>query len=206
MFEKILLTGFSHYGPYYINPSMEIALKLNGVLFNGYKVYGSVLPVSLYRGIMLLQDKLESLNPDIVIGLGLAPRARSITIELASANIAHFPDYKDVDGSSAWMKFIDNNELNVLKTKLSIQKIMNTCCREKVYEITVSLSIGTYLCNIIGYLITKYVWDNNKIGGFIHLPPHTDLALKLGLNNFIPINYKVDAIKCIISVITSKSK
>ena len=71
MSRKILLTGFSHYGVYYINPSMEIVQKLNGIVFNGFKVHGLVLPVSINKAPKILKDKLRILKPDIVIGLSL---------------------------------------------------------------------------------------------------------------------------------------
>jgi len=198
MSRKILLTGFSHYGIYYINPSMEIVQKLNGVVFNGFKVYGLVLPVSIDKAPKILKDKLRILKPDIVIGLGLAPRARNIIIELASANIAHFPDYKDVDGNTAWMKSFDHNNLNVLPTRLPIFKIMESCCKNKGFKISIGISIGTYLCNIVGYEILRYAHKNSLPGGFIHIPPSTDLALRLGLNNYMPLKEMLQAIKCIL--------
>ena len=198
MSRKILLTGFSHYGIYYINPSMEIVQKLNGIIFNGFKVHGLVLPVSINKAPKILKDKLRILKPNIVIGLGLAPRARNIIIELASANIAHFPDYKDIDGETAWLKLIGNNRIEVLSTRLPIFKIMESCCREKGFKISVGLSIGTYLCNIVGYEILRYAHKRSLPGGFIHIPPSTDLALRLGLNNYIPLKEMIQAIKCIL--------
>ena len=198
MSREILLTGFSHYGIYYINPSMEIVQKLNGIVFNGFKVHGLVLPVSINKAPKILKDKLRILKPDIVIGLGLAPRARNIIIELASANIAHFPDYKDIDGETAWLKLIGSNRIEALSTRLPIFKIMESCCREKGFKISVGLSIGTYLCNIVGYEILRYAHKNSLPGGFIHIPPSTDLALRLGLNNYMPLKEMLQAIKCIL--------
>lgn len=198
MTKIIFLTGFSNYDRYYINPSGEIVEFLNGSYIDDYKIHGLVLPVSITSAPKILINYLNTLKPDIVLGLGLSPKAKNIIIELVSANIAHFPDYKDIDGNTAWMKLFDHNNLNVLPTRLPIFKIMESCCKNKGFKISIGISIGTYLCNIIGYKILRYAHKNSLPGGFIHIPPSTDLALRLGLNNYMSLKEMLQAIKCIL--------
>ena len=199
MAKVILLTGFSNYDKYYINPSEEIVEFLDGSYIYDYKIHGLILPVSITNAPKILINHLNTLKPDIVLGLGLSPKAKNIIIELVSTNIAHFPDYKDIDGETAWMKLIGNNRVEVLSTRLPIFKIMESCCREKGFKISVGLSIGTYLCNIVGYEILRYAYKRSLPGGFIHIPPSTDLALRLGLNNYMPLKEMLQAITCILA-------
>ncbi len=202
MVSKLLLTGFTYYREYCINPSELVVEELSGHVINGFRVHGLVLPVSLGRALSILNRYLRELKPEIVVGVGLAPRAKKVVLELAASNVAHYPDTPDVDGSCVWMKYLDDGGLRVLATRLPVHEVMEYCSRRGGHDITVGLSIGSYLCNAVAYMIHRYAWDHGVVGGFIHIPPHTDLALRLGLENYMPLKHVVDAIGCIISTVT----
>ncbi|MDK2383449.1 MAG: pyroglutamyl-peptidase I, partial [Candidatus Korarchaeota archaeon] len=56
---------------------------------------------------------------------------------------------------------------------------------------------GTYLCNAAGYLASLCSSRLRVPGGFLHLPPHTDLAMRLGLPHHRPLGEIVDTVRCV---------
>jgi len=196
--KNILLTGFTYYGSYYYNPSEEAIEVFNETIFmKKYRVVGVKLPVSHSRASKLLMRYLEKYKPDLVIGLGLSPRIRELVLELVATNIVHH-ETPDIDGETKWIEYIEGEELKVLHTRLPYKVILKECRKKRSLPITINTSIGQYLCNHIAYLIHKYSWKKHKIGGFIHIPPHTRLALRNKLTNYQPFNTITDTLKCII--------
>ena len=195
MQDRVLVTGFTVFAGYQFNPSEWIAASLDGHVVEGYRVHSLVLPVSLQRALPLLRKHLEALKPRVVLGLGLAPRARKVTVELAAVSLAHYPDYPDEDGHRAELHLLDSG-LRAYTTRLPLEAVRT--CHGKGYPVTVSVSTGTYLCNAAAYTIHRYAHHNNAIGGFLHLPPTTELAYRHGLTGTMPLWLELETVKCIL--------
>jgi pyroglutamyl-peptidase len=194
----VLVTGFEPYGSFHYNPSEEVARILDGAEVGGFRVIGRVLPVSLKRAPPTLLRLLEKYRPKVVLALGLAPRAKSVVVELAFANVADFRA-SDADGSRAEMVKLAEDGPLVLPTHLPVDAIVSTC-RGRGLRLSPGVSAGTYLCNVIGYLVSRYSQDSRAVGGFLHIPPTTDLAMRHKLEWGMPMHEVLAAVRCVLEV------
>jgi len=198
--KKILLIGYSVFSGFQLNPSEEIVTRLDGANINGYSVKGLVLPVS-YRYVQTtLPRMLEEERPDIALGIGLAPRATRPVIELVASNVASFR-IRDEDGALVGYEYVAGNGLEAVRTTLPVSSVLDEC-RRRDLNVAVGVSIGTYLCGIAGYYIMKYAETYRRIGGFIHIPPSTELAMRHGLRNYVPLSTLLETIKCVLETVT----
>ena len=198
--KNILLIGYSVFSGFQLNPSEEIVTGLNSASINGYRVKGLVLPVS-YRYVKgMLPRILEEEQPDIALGIGLAPRATRPVIELVASNVASFR-IRDEDGALVGYEYVAGSDLEAVKTTLPVSSILDECQRRGL-DIVAGVSIGTYLCGIAGYYIMKYAETHKRIGGFIHIPPSTELAMRHGLRNFVSLSTLLETIKCVLETVT----
>ena len=191
----VLLIGFRYFGKYLYNPSEYLVKEFDGREFEKFIVEGFVLPTSLRVVSEEVPRILRNVSPDIAIGIGLAPRANSVLLELVSANCLHF-EIPDIEGRRVQLENVDPHELSIATTTLPIKRIVSKCSR--ICRLRPSLSIGTYICNATAYRIMKYASENGKLGGFIHVPPHTDLALRQGMTNYMSTYELKLGLECII--------
>ncbi len=118
--------------------------------FEEFVIRGFALPTSLKAVSNDLPKILSEVNPDVVIVIGLAPRATSIMLELVSANCLHF-EIPDVNGEKVKLKNVGPHKLSIATTTLPIRRIVSRCSR--VCRLRPSISIGTFICNAAAYKI-----------------------------------------------------
>ncbi len=189
--------GYTNFGRYLWNPAELIVERLNGSEIGSCKVVGKKLPVSFSDAKRLAEDYLNEVDPEIAVGVGLNPSLRKVALELASSNVISF-EVPDEKGFKTQFDLIEGNEIKVVKTSLPVSRIVRSCSIERNLPLRPTVGIGSYLCNVLGYLVMSWARENNRYGGFIHVPPHTDLAIKVGLNNFLSLNEIVEVIKCVL--------
>ena len=189
--------GFGPFSKYYINISGEIAGLLNGRIVKDHRVVGRVLPVSLRAVREEFPRLVEGLRPSLILGLGLAPRAGKVLLELAFHNTAFFEE-ADVDGHRAWLEPLAEDGPGVVETRLPVRRVMEECGKDRGLPLRPSVSAGTYLCNAVGYLVSLSSSRLDVPGGFLHLPPHTDLAMRLGLSNHQPLRLIAETVECVL--------
>ncbi len=194
---RVLVMGYMNYGRYLWNPAEVVVDLLDGMNIKGCRVIGKKLPVVLKEVKELVPKYLNSVDPEVSIGVGLNPNISKVVVELASSNLVSF-EKPDEKGYQTLLEYVRGNELRVLKTLLPVEKIHRRCVLERNLPLRFTIGIGSYLCNVLGYLISEWAYENGRVGGFLHVPPHTDLAMKLNLRNFIRINDIVDSVKCVI--------
>ncbi len=156
---KILISAFESFDGRNINISEEV-LKLFDD--NYYKV---LIPVSYNKCFSVLKEKIESVNPDVIICLGEAIKREEITIEGRAINLRN-ASISDNDGIKYENEIIMNGKDEYLYSTLPIEEIIsNTNIKE-------SNSAGTYVCNNLLYELLNYnnCLKNKKLCGFIHLP------------------------------------
>ncbi|BES81696.1 hypothetical protein [Pyrodictium abyssi] len=191
-----LVAGFTVFAGLQFNPAEEIARRLDGATIGGLRVHALVLPVSLRRALPLLEERLRALRPRVALGLGLSPRAGKVTLELAAVSLAHYPDTPDEDGHRAVLEPLDAGGPRAYTTRIPLEAART--CSEKGHPVTVGLSAGTYLCNAAAYTIHRYAHRHGAAGGFLHLPPSTELAHRHHLEPATPLWLQLETVKCIL--------
>jgi pyroglutamyl-peptidase len=202
---KALVAGFSYYGGYWNNPSGEVARRLDGVVVEGLRVRGLVLPVSFRAVKAVLREALYTTRPIVVIGLGLNPVTHTVDVELVAVNRAFFTQ-PDIEGYVANYEAIDSEGPLVAYTTLPVQEILEECRVKRGLPVKPSLHTGLYLCNTAAYLIMRYGLESKALAGFIHLPPSTINYLRGETSHGIPLQELIESTECILEVSAKKAK
>lgn len=148
----ILLTGFTPFGDLATNPTQAIvtALAAHPALPAAMKLVTEVLPTEYCRGGQRLQTLLDTHQPDIYIGLGVAQQRRTINLERVALNLndAHLADNAGETRQgqriieSAPLAYFSNVALEDLRSQLS----------RLGHTVTLSNHAGTYVCNHVYFL------------------------------------------------------
>ncbi len=194
---RILIIGYSGFREYQWNPAEAVAEKLRGRRIAGCIVESHVVPVSFSMVRKVIPRLLESVDPAVALGVGLAPSAKSVLLELAAANYAYF-EVGDEDGFKSAGEEVVTGGPMVVHTTLPVGAVLGRCREEKGLPLRPSVTIGTYLCGTLGYILMKWGSETGRPAGFIHIPPDTSLAMKLGLKNYISLRDAVDSVECIL--------
>lgn len=197
MRKLVLVTGFGYYGKYWFNPSGEVAQLLSGREVRGYTIVSHVMPVSIRVVRSELPRILEELSPRLIIGLGLAPEATELSLELAAVNAAYFPK-GDIESYRADYEPVVEGGSFVAYTTLPIKHILSECRDKKLLPLRPSLSTGLYLCNAAAYIIMSYGLKHNALAGFVHVPPSTVNYLRGESSHGVPLTTIAEAVECII--------
>jgi len=164
-----IVTGFEPFGGESINPTLEL-LKILDSQIGNYEIITQALPVIYGKAWLILKEKIEIVKPDLVICLGQAGGRKNISLERIALNIrdAHIPDN---DGVQPDCENIINDGTLALETNIEIKNIKNILVKEG-YQIEISNSAGTYVCNDIFYNLMNYIYANNLDvkADFIHVP------------------------------------
>lgn len=199
---RVLLLGFTGFREYQWNPAEEVAVRLDGSTVSGCTVNSRVVPVSLKTVRGLVPRLLGEAKPDMALGVGLAPSARSVLLELAAANHAFF-DVGDEDGYRAGGEEVLPGGPPVAHTTIPVARVLRECRAARGLPLRPSVSIGTYLCGALGYTLMRWGMEEGRPAGFLHIPPDTGLAMKLGLPNHLSLRDTIDTVRCVIEATMS---
>jgi pyroglutamyl-peptidase len=197
--KNLLLTGFEPFDGFTVNPSGEIAKKLNDNKIRDFNIIGVVLPLDYANALSILDTALEKHKPSVILCCGQANRA-TITIERLAVNAistdrpdnyGNIPetDVIDADGPTAY--FANIPPLPLVKA-----------IREQGIPAYVSYHAGAYGCNWLLYnvmpRIEKGVIDAKAT--FVHLPPLPSQALQKDLQTLatMPLEMQVKALETIV--------
>lgn len=189
--KKVLVTGFSPFLDFKVNPSGEIARKLDGFKGDTYEVFGVELPVLHKEARKILEQKFSEINPDLVVGLGLAANATGIRIERVALN-------RYYRGEEAEERI---GEVVAYETSLPYERIREALWNKGI-PAYYSFNAGTYLCNEVFYTIASLCSRKGIRGGFIHIPfTHRQvIAMKKFSYPSMQEGLMIEAIKTIIEV------
>lgn len=84
--KHVLLTGFEPFGEHKVNPSQQIAERLNGETIAGARITSLVLPVAFGKDTAQVLPAIEELEPALVLSLGLAAGRSTIDVEMFAIN------------------------------------------------------------------------------------------------------------------------
>lgn len=166
---NIIVTGFEAFHKNGENPTEEV-IKLLPTNIRGHKIFPLLLPVLYEESFNLLKEKMQEMDADIIILLGLAGGRKGITPERVAINIndASIPDNAGVCYQD---RTIIEEGKNAYFATLPIKDIVSKL-KEKHIDSYVSNSAGGYVCNDLMYRTLHYIetYNFNIKAGFIHVP------------------------------------
>ena len=162
-----LVTGFEPFGGRSLNPSGEIARRLDGTTIAGVRVAGRVLPVDLARVGDAIAQILDEIDPVAVIALGQADGEPVIRLERVALNLADF-EIADNAGHKASEAPVLPGAAPGLWSRLPLPAIRAALLALGI-PARMSNTAGTYLCNATMYRFLTAVPASVPCG-FIHLP------------------------------------
>jgi pyroglutamyl-peptidase len=190
MAKTILVTGFEAFGGGSVNPSAEIAKRLDGRRIGGWEVRAAVLPVHHVSAASAVQGLLRDCDPVAVVHLGLAAERAQLALERVAINVM---DYSIPD--NAGFQAIDEPCVAggpaAYFSTLPLRPMLDAM-RGAGIPAYLSTTAGTYLCNFVMYT-TLHVLTARRDpprAGFVHLPAlpsmvspdnHDQPSMELGL-------------------------
>lgn len=168
----VLLTGFDAFGTERVNPSGLAAQALHGQVLLGHRVVGAVLPTVFSSSLAALEALVHAHQPTLVVCVGLAGGRTGLSLERVALNLddARIPDNAGVqpvdtpvvpDGPAAYFSSLP-------------VKAMHAVLHQHGFEVAVSNSAGTFVCNHVFYgLMHALAGQRGALhcrGGFIHVP------------------------------------
>lgn len=167
---RVLVTGFGPYGKEKTNPTWEVARLLDGKTIKGYKIKGARFMVSAKEISRRLPKLVDSLQPKLVLNLGLAPGRMDINVERVAINVADF-SIPDASGRKPVDAPIDPTGPAAYFATIPVKKVVKALLSKGI-PATVSNTAGTYLCNFIMYTSLNHLAKkaSDVRAGFIHVP------------------------------------
>jgi pyroglutamyl-peptidase len=162
-----LVTGFEPYGGYTLNPSAEIARRLDGARIAGVPIVGRILPVALAELDAALAAALREVDPVAVVLLGLAPGEAALRLERVALNLADFTIADNV-GARVADRPLDKSAGPATWSRLPLRAIQARLLAMGI-PARLSETAGTYLCNASLHRALQTV-PRRVPCGFIHLP------------------------------------
>jgi len=204
---EIIVTGFEPYGGFDENPSMKVAMIMDGKIINGKRVKGIVLPVSFKRTFQVLMQHIDPEKPpQVICSMGLDPFIATLKLEKVALNIKDYQEIPDNDGDKPTGEPIISGAPLALQTDIPVEKIYNELISNDVPAI-VSYYAGTHLCNYVFYNLLytkqKYSWKTKIC--FTHLPFLVSQHIKISyIKTFapsLPLDTMVKGISIIIKTL-----
>lgn len=155
---KILISGFESFLEVSRNISETVLTRLH---IDSIVIHKVLLPVSYDRCFTELKKKIDEVNPDLIIMMGVARMREVISLELNGTNIIN-QEIMDNDNNIPQK----NLDFETFQTSLDIKSIVSKC-----EGVEISSSAGGYVCNYLYYNCLKNISIPSL---FIHLPAATD--------------------------------
>ncbi|HEY7250465.1 MAG TPA: pyroglutamyl-peptidase I [Methylomirabilota bacterium] len=166
----ILLTGFEPFDGDAVNPSGEVAKRLDGRLIGDRVVRSVILPVQHEAARALVTPLLDAAGLLGVVHLGLAGGRPRISLERVAVNVM---DYSRPDAHGQVLCDVacaDDGPAGYFST-LPLREMLAALTAEGI-PAAISNTAGTYLCNHVLYATLHHLAARglSRPAGFIHLP------------------------------------
>ncbi len=162
--KQLLLTGFGPFRNYSSNPSEVICRGLNNSIINNFHIHSQILDVNFKNSYEKLLQRSKSIEPDIIISLGLSYDSNLIKLEKIAKNLMKNHNQDSVNK-------IDEHAPDAYFSKLPLKNIHQFLNLRGINS-EISNSAGDYVCNYIMFKMLNYL-QKSKIHtpyGFIHIP------------------------------------
>jgi len=172
---RAIVTGFEPFGGMESNPTARAARELDGIVTDGVRIEGRLLPVSIEAiapAAIALANELKDEHA-VVVATGLAAGRSGLAVERVAINCADFAT-PDNEGQTRSGEQLEEGGIAAYFTTLPMQHIV-TAWRDAGLSGYVSNSAGTYICNAWFYLLRAHLQDT-QLSGFIHVPCTPDMV------------------------------
>lgn len=170
---KILLTAFDPFGGEKVNPALE-AVKLVEDNIKGAEIIKLEIPTVFSKGPKTIFEKIDEINPDVVLSIGQAGGRSAMSVEFVGINWAdgRIPDNEG--NQPLGQKIFEDGE-TAYTSALPVKGMVENM-RKNGIPAYLSYTAGTYVCNDVLYSVLYYVNKNKKNikSGFIHVPYAAD--------------------------------
>ena len=166
---KALVTGFNAFGGDAVNPSYEAVRRLHARIGN-LDVVTAELPTSFARASRRLHTLIARVQPDIVLGVGLAAERQAISVERIAVNLCD-ARIADNDGVQPREKPVIARAPDAYFSTLPVTNIVDALGRAGL-RAEMSMSAGTFVCNHVFYSLMHAAAKGNRAmrAGFVHVP------------------------------------
>jgi pyroglutamyl-peptidase len=190
----LLLTGYEPFDGAAVNPSGEVARRLDGARIGAATVVGRVLPVSFDRVPRLLAELIGTTKPDALLGMGLANGEATIRLEQFAINRAH-SERADNDGVTPIERALDPAGPAARIATLPLGPIVAQL-RAAGIPARLSFHAGTHCCNLWLYHALGALERAGRHSpcAFIHLPCLPEQTLDAQVAS-MPLDTMVDAVR-----------
>lgn len=172
--KKLLLTGFETFLDFSSNPSEEIVLAFDKKKVGLFQCHSMVLPVDFEKSPEILLQALEIGEFDAVLSLGLAFSRDFLSLEKIAINLIDDVERKDNRGKKIEdQKILEKGE-NAYFSTLPLKRIQKSL-NDEGFKSEISLSAGSFVCNLVMYHLLHYLDKKQIPAGFIHIPPDKKL-------------------------------
>jgi pyroglutamyl-peptidase len=162
-----LVTGFEPFGGHGLNPSAELARRIDGKSVAGTRVVGRILPVDIEKIDGAIAAILDEIEPVAVVNLGLAAGEPVVRLERVALNLAAF-EIPDNAGRLVEEHVLEAKGAAALWSRLDLAGIRRALLDHGI-PARLSSTAGNYLCNAAMYRFLRAVPAAVPCG-FIHLP------------------------------------
>jgi len=171
MATTLLVTGFEPFAGASVNPSAEVAARLDGRRLAGVDVRAAVLPVHHVGAAAQAVALLERHDPVAVVHLGLAGERAQIALERVAINVMDYAIPDNAGWQARDEACVAGGPAAYLST-LPLRAMLDAV-RAAGVPAYLSSTAGTYLCNFVMYTTLHALAARGaaRPAGFIHLPP-----------------------------------
>jgi len=165
----ILLLGFEPFGGDTINPAKEILTSCDLRIFPS-QIHIAILPVDHQHVAQNLPRLLETHQPQLVIGWGLAAGESSLRLERVGLNWLDF-SIPDASGQQIRDQRLSPEAPDAYISDLPLRTAQNHLAKHGIPSV-LSYTAGTYLCNQLLFTCLDFFAQRNapRNACFVHLP------------------------------------
>ncbi len=176
---KVLFSGFEPFGNNEVNPSSLLMQSLERGEISIPKemhVDQIILPVTFQDSYKNLKTRIDAFNPDVVICFGLAENREQMEFENLAVNIinAKIPDNNGEQPEHERINRIGADSYLSTLPIAGFSEALNTISIES----GTSQNAGEYVCNYLFYKLMESNQESERLCGFIHIPPLSELSLE----------------------------
>lgn len=165
-----LVTGFEPFDGASVNPSAEIARRLDGRRVGERDVRAVVLPVHHVSAAAAVRALIDAHDPALIVHLGLAGERPQISLERVAINVMDY-SIPDNEGFQARDEPCVAGGPAAYFSTLPLRAMLDALGRAGV-PAHLSSTAGTYLCNFVMYMTLHMLAGRAEPprAGFVHLP------------------------------------
>lgn len=192
----ILVTGFEPFGGEKINPSWEVARRLDGLSIHSAQLVAVQLPCVFKASLQVLESALRQYRPDVVLALGQADGRSDIAVERVAINVCDARLSDNQGDQPVDVPVIEDAPAAYFST-LPI-KAMVQAMKANGFPASVSQTAGTFVCNQVFFGLQHALAGQGVHSGFVHVPllPEQAAARPGSTLPSMPVEVLQDALVC----------